>query len=391
MELNMPVPLFITPHSLSFKTAIGIQTRFLLEDFPMWKHLFWDGAEFKSLDARSARIESALFCRFGILKREPKSLPSRILAAAGLSWWKGNEMKPTTRRWLRTTYKDDVSVVYVAPVSIRDSERMKAILTALEKPFVVHLWDLIDRNQANSESFRWLIENAAHVCCLCEAMVDYIAPLRQNAHILRFTRRPSLHVASPLGHGPLRIALIGFCLPYVDGLLVLNEALRIVKERNHKVSLIYIGNKKRVKGWGIRMDDKVNVTGFTASDDERDRLLAQCHVGFMPGPLASPAIDTRSRFSIPSRVIDYMATGLPIIGTVHPESATSAYMEAFGLGGCLGTNSPELLAERLLALYDSSTWRLYSDLSLKGFLAAQQESRSLPYLMQNAATSVPNL
>jgi glycosyltransferase involved in cell wall biosynthesis len=385
----MPVPLFITSHSLSFKTAIGIQTRFLLEEFPMWKHLFWDGAELKSLDARSARIESALFCRFNILKSEPKSVPARILAGAGLSWWNGNELKPATRRWLRATYKDDVSVVFIAPSSIKVSERMKAILTELEKPFVVHLWDLIDSNQADSEAFRWLIERAAHVSCLSEAMVDYIAPLRPDARILRFTRKPSLHGPTPPEDGHLRIALIGFCLPYVDGLLILNEALRIVKERNHKVSLIYIGNKKRVKGWGIRMDDTVNVTGFTASDDERDRLLAQCHVGFLPGPLASPAMDSRSRFSIPSRVIDYMATGLPITGTVHPQSATSTYMEAFGLGGCLGVNSPELLADRLLALYDSATWQSYSDLSRRGFLATQQESHSLANWMQDAAMSAP--
>jgi glycosyltransferase involved in cell wall biosynthesis len=138
------------------------------------------------------------------------------------------------------------------------------------------------------------------------------------------------------------------------------------------------------------MDDTVHVTGFTASNDERDRLLAQCHAGFLPGPLASPAMDSRSRFSIPSRVIDYMATGLPILGTVHPQSATSTYMEAFGLGGCLGVNSPELLAERLLALYDSSTWQWYSDLSLRGFLAAQQEKRALAKWMQDAALSVPS-
>jgi glycosyltransferase involved in cell wall biosynthesis len=267
---------------------------------------------------------------------------------------------------------------------------MKAILIALEKPFVVHLWDIIDHNQADSEAFRWLIEKAAHVLCLCEAMVDYIVPLRQDVHILRFSRRPSTHVATPPETGPLRIALIGFCLPYVDGLMILDEALKIVKERNREVNLIYIGNKKRVKVWGVHLKEKVNVTGFAASDDERDRLLAQCHVGFLPGPLASPAINSRSRFSIPSRVLDYMATGLPIVGTVHPESATSTYMETFGLGSCLGTNSTKLLAERLLALYDSSTWQLYSNLSLRGFLAAKQDTRKLVQWMQNAASNVPS-
>jgi hypothetical protein len=56
-----------------------------MEEYPSWKHLFLDGQEFKSLDARSTRIESSLFCRFDILKREPKTVPARILAGAGLS------------------------------------------------------------------------------------------------------------------------------------------------------------------------------------------------------------------------------------------------------------------------------------------------------------------
>jgi glycosyltransferase involved in cell wall biosynthesis len=387
----VPFPLFITRHSLSFKSAIGIQTRHLLEEFPMWKHLFWDDTGFMSLDARSARIESPLFCRFDFLKREPKSLPARILVGAGLSWWEGNELKPSTRSWLQANYQDDVSVVYVAPLSIQESERMKAILTALNKPFVVHLWDMIDHNQAGSESFRWLIQAAAHVFCLCQEMVDYVAPLRQDVHLLRFGRKPSLHVATPPGTGPLRIALIGFCLPYVDGLSILDESLRIMKERNQEASLIYIGNRKRVKAWNIPLGEKVEIVGFIESSDERDRLLSQCHVGFLPGPLASPAVDSRSRFSIPSRVIDYMATGLPITGTVHPQSATATYMETFGIGGCLGVNSAQLLADRLIALRDPSTWQLYADLSRNGFKAALNEKNLLAELMQNAATSSPNV
>lgn len=381
----MPIPLFITRHSLSFKTAIGIQMKYFLEEFPEWKHLFWDGAQFRSIDARSARIESHLFCRFSILNREPKTLPARILEGAGLSWWQGNQLKPVTRNWLRARYKDDVSVVYVAPGSIKDSERMKAILTVLDKPFVVHLWDLIDRDQAKSEAFCWLLAKAAHVSCLCEAMVDYIAPLRRDAQILRFTRNPSLHIAKPPQAAPLRIALIGFCLPYVDGLLVLDEAIRIVKERNRQVELIYIGNRKRVRGWGISLQQRVKVIPFAEANDERDRLLAQCHVGFLPGPLAPPVTSSRSRFSIPSRVIDYMATGLPIVATVHPESATSAYMQTFGLGACLGVNSPELLAERLLELYDPTIWRMYSEISQSGFLAARQEKGMLAHWMRDAA------
>jgi hypothetical protein len=259
---------------------------------------------------------------------------------------------------------------------------MKALLTLLDKPFIVHLWDMLDNNHIDSEAFRWLIHNAAHVFCLTQEMIDHLAPLRADATILRFTRRSSLHVATAPIDGTLRIALIGNCRPYLEGLTVLNEAVKIVKRNNQKVSLLYIGTRKRVKAWGERLDD-VNVSGYVDSDEQCDLLLSQCHIGFLPGPLASPEASTLSKFSIPSRILDYMATGLAITGTVHPQSATSTYMKTSGLEDCLGTNSPELLAQRLLQVSDPSTWRLYSGLSLNAFAKARKENGALNDWLEN--------
>jgi hypothetical protein len=379
----MPVPLFVTAQSLSPRTPNGVQTRNFLETFPEWKHLFWDAADFKVHDSRSTRIESLLFSRFSIFKRDPA--PGVARALAGFSRWHKNALKPTLQRWLHTAVKDDVSVVFVSICSINDSERMQAILTELERPFVVHLWDMLDGDHMESPAFRWLIERAAHVFCLTQEMIDHLSLTRPDATILRFTRRPSKYVATAPSGGPLRIGLIGNCRPYLDGLSVLNEALRILKLRNHPFSVVYVGSKKRQKEWGERLEVEVEVSGFVESDDERDSLLSQCHVGFLPGPLASPATNTLSKFSIPSRTLDFMATGLPITGTVHPQSATATYLETHGLGSSVGASAPELLAERLIALSDPSRWRGYAELSLNGFESAQQESRSLEFWLQNAA------
>jgi hypothetical protein len=387
-DLNMPDPLFITDPSLSSRTATGVQLKLLLEDIPVWRHLFWNGAEFRSLDPRSTRIESALFCRLSFFKRDPMPPLGQILARAGFSRWNGNEPKPGLVRWLRKEFRDGVSVVYVSPCSTREAERTKALLIALEKPFVVHLWDMLDANQTDSEAFRWLIEKAEHVFCVSESMVQDIAPFQPRASILRFARKPSLHRATAPAGGPLRIALIGFCSPYQDGLVVLNEALKIVRQKNREVEVVYIGSKKRLKGWSRHLDDQVIATGFMESDEKRDLLLSQCHVGFLPGPLASPVTDTRSRYSIPSRVLDFMATGLAITGTIHPDGATSTYMATLGLEDCLGTNSPELLAERLLSFYDPSNWQFYSDLSVKGFAAAQRQNRAFKDWLQDAGATI---
>jgi hypothetical protein len=373
----MPVPLFITAQSLSPRTPNGVQTRNFLESFPEWKHLFWDAADFKVHDSRSTRIESLLFSRFSIFKRDPP--PGVARALAGFSRWQGNAPKPALRRWLHTVVKNDVSAVFVSICSIIDAERMQAILTELELPFVVHMWDMLDGDHMESPAFRWLIERAAHVFCLTQEMVDHLSPTRPDATILRFTRRPSKYVATAPSGGPLRIGLIGNCCPYLDGLSVLNETLRILKRRHYPFSVVYVGSKKRQKEWGDRLEDDVEVSGFVESDDERDSLLSRCHVGFLPGPLAPPATNALSKFSIPSRILDFMATGLPITGTVHPQSATATYLGTQGLDSCLGVNTPELLAERLIELSDPSWWRGYAVLSLQGFESAQQESRTLDF------------
>ena len=375
--------LFLTAQSLSPRTPNGVQTRILLESFPEWKHLFWDAADFRVHDSRSTRIESLLFSRFSIFKRDPP--PRLARALAGFSRWQKNTPKPALRRWLRTAVKNDVSAVFVSICSINDAERMQAILMELERPFVVHLWDMLDDDHMKSTAFRWLIESAAHVFCLTQEMVDHLSPARPDATILRFTRGPSRYVASAPAGGPLRIGLIGNCRPYLDGLSVLNEALRILKRRDYPFSVVYVGSKKRQKEWGERLEGDVEVTGFVESGDERDLLLSQCHVGFLPGPLAPPAINALSKFSIPSRTLDFMATGLPITGTVHPQSATATYLETHRLGSGLGTNTPELLAEKLIELSESSRWRVYAERSLQGFESAQQESRTLEFWLQNAA------
>ncbi len=198
-------------------------------------------------------------------------------------------------------------------------------LIALEKPFVVHLWDMLDANQADSEAFRWLVEKAEHVFCVSESMIEDIAPFQPRASILRFARKPSLHLATAPAGGPLRIALIGFCSPYVDGLVVLNmKTLKIVKAKNHEVKVVYIGSKKRLKGWSRHFDDEVKATDFMWNQ-ERDLLLSQCLWDSCRGPLPSPVTDTRGRYSI-RRVYRFHGNEVAITRTVHPDGATSTYM-----------------------------------------------------------------
>lgn len=372
-----PLPLFLTSLSLSSKSALGVQTKIHLDQFPNARHLFWDASEFGSLDKRSARIESPLCARFSILRGNPHSLKAKALSTLGRSWWMGNELRPEARQWLSHRYGNSTSVVYASPASIRDCERMRSILSLLDKPFVLHLWDMQDSSQMDSAAFRWLLGRALHVFCLTQEMIRSIHPFRQNASILLFAREPSASIAEAPKDKTLRIALIGNCRRYRDGLVLLQKALSHIALIGLKPSVVYIGSKKSYRNLGIDLGCDTEITGFVDSDARRDWFLSQCHVGFLPGPLAAPAANMFSRYSIPSRILDYMATGLPVLAAIHPDSATSGFMRGLGMRDCMVEESEADLADKIIALAGTNAWRAASGLSLAVFDRARQQGSAL--------------
>lgn len=370
----MRFPLFVTRQSLSPRSAIGVQTMFLMEDFPQAKHIFWSGFEVRSMDSRSAQMESMLFARLAFFKKE--SSLNKHLSEIGFSWWIQDKPSKAAITWLVRRYKDTVSTVYLAPLDGKDARRMQALVLALGRPFVLHLWDLLDLRQNEFEAMSWLIEHAEHIFCLSEAISEHIN--RENTSILCFTRKPSIDFAQPPSAGePLRLVLIGDCGSYRDGLVILNDALKLVQARGHQINLTYIGRQKALDGWGSQIQHPIEVTGFVLSNDDRDRLLAKAHIGILPGPFPPPEDNTRSRFSIPSRILDFLAVGLPVAGPVHSRSATARYMIKMGLDPNSYSPSPELLAERLLALTNPKVWQTQAGLSREGFLKAQAEPNNL--------------
>lgn len=395
------LPLFITSCSLSSVSAIGVQTKLFLGQFPEWRHLYWEPLDYQIDGRHSTRAESLFYSWFNLMRsqvahsrsgrsvigsqtQESSPKPVLTLPKTGASWWESGTLKPRYEARIQKQFRNAVSVIYVAPLGIRDCERMKALLLSLDKPFVVHLWDLLDSDQLNSSAFRWLLINAAHVLCLSEPMIDYIRPLRSDATILRFIRKPSSFVSLPPKQGPIRIALLGTHKKQQSGLILLRNTLSVLRERKIPVEVVQIGLRKRLRYWGPDLPPEVRATGFLRSDDTRDQVLAQCHFGFLPGPLSSPDQDSYSRFSIPSRVLDYMATGLPVIATVHPESATAVYLRAMGLESSIIGESAEKFADKLVAMSRHEAWLTCSGKSRAAFDICQHEKNDLKYWLDMA-------
>lgn len=355
-------PVFVTRFSLSSKSAIGVQTRRFMMPFPDAQHFYWERRDLRRIDARSQSIEKLLTSRLSILRR-PGTL-GHLGRLGGMTHWNGSDFSPRIQARLRAFAKD-TSVIYLAPIGADDASRMRRIVELIERPFVVHLWDSLEVEPAGNADLSWLLARADKVYGLSGTLVA--ASGRDDAEPLIFSRaRASVRAAPPRPGQPVRIATMGDLVSYQDGLAVLIDACARLNAKGQAVELLYIGPNGAWRRLPEPLREPLVRTGFLPSDQRRDEVLAGCHLGFMPGPLAPPEDDLRSRFSVPSRMLDFMAIGLPTIGTVHPRSATYAMADDFGITAGLRQGAEDL-AQVIEAWRDADTWRAASARSLTGF------------------------
>jgi hypothetical protein len=325
-------PLFITRFSLSDTTAIGVQTRNYLKEFPSWEHVFWSSNELHSIDPRSRPLESYIFRRLGVLKRS--TAISKVLKRLGLSWWSGEKPSTHARRVIGNIRRR-VNCAYIAPLDEADAARMRAILEQLDVPFGVHLWDYLSGPPDENETpnLWWLIKHAAQVWALTSSLADDSGAPPAKLSRLAFTREESLSKACFRDSvaQPLRVALIGDVLSYKEGVEVLLDAVALLKAEKISVSLGYIGPAHVARLLDRQFGGAIKYEGFFTDRRERDRALASFHFGYLPGPLKAPDRDLRSKYSVPSRILDYLAVGLPIVGCAHSLSATANLARDVGI------------------------------------------------------------
>ena len=346
-------PLFITRSSLSSRSGVGVQTKLFTKAFTHWSHLYWSSAEMQSQAPESVRIENPAFCRWSMLKRP--GWHTNFLAHFPLSWWRGNCLRQEKASHLVSRFREQVSILYLAPVDSQDAARMRYLVELFQKPFVLHFWDLLDANLENPD-LQWLVRHAGHVFCLSAPLLAEVSRYRSDASYLLFSREPSRFLARPPGAKRLDIGLMGDIASYPDGLALLQETVKLLEERHIQVQLNYIGPVRILKKLHPSLAHKLRPQGFVQSEEMRDKFLSDCHVAFLPGPFKSPDRDMRSRFSIPSRILDFLATGLPVVGAVHPESATADMVRSVSSSNMLFCRNAQAAADAFEQLTATDNW-----------------------------------
>jgi len=123
-------------------------------------------------------------------------------------------------------------------------------------------------------------------------------------------------IAAPPGNGdPIRIIIGG--RPYRGGCELLAKVWPDVKHNCRKVELNYVGAHYR--DIPTELMPECRNAGFIGNEDDFQRLLATAHLAFLSGPDAG---DMYGRWSFPSRTVDYLMAGLPVLACVSAGSAT---------------------------------------------------------------------
>jgi hypothetical protein len=375
--------LFVTPYALSGRTAIGVQTKFLLKQFTNWVHLSWEPEKGTPQLPNSHRAE------IGLLPLWPfttgRGFLWQLINRSGLSWWRNDRLCQRYQKWLLTVAQD-TQACYLAPLDASGATRCRHIVELINRPFVVHLWDILDGSP--SADLRWLLERAEHVFCVSKPLFNDAAAFNSSVDYLRFQRSGSRFLAKPPGPTEtFRIALIGHLNSYQDGLALLMGALQQLKQEGTRTEVIYIGPKQGLHLLPRHLREMVASVGFL-SDERRDAVLSSCHAGFLPGPL-KPQTDGRSKYSIPSRLLDFFAVALPVIAAVHPGSATANFLAPIAGKATFLLQRTEEICRVIQALRERSCWQEASARSLAfggEFEASANDQKLVDHFKKRAPT-----
>jgi Glycosyl transferases group 1 len=384
MSAGHRVPLFINRFSLSPRTAIGVQTLRLMEPHQDWLHFHWWSSGLKQMDPRSVLFENTLLSRYSFL-HNPSLL--RVCERLGISVWNGSDLRTPMVERLQKEFRARVSSAYIAPLSEPDAQRCLELANLVGAPFVLHLWDVL-QGDVFSGALRQLVERAESVFCVSQPLLDDVSLIRSDAELLSFSRDKSLVRAKPRQRGPLKIVMHGNVSSYAEGLDDLDRAVPLLERKGLKVEVSFLGSPKILRQARTTLKSRVSVGGFCPTQQDLDVELSRAHVAFLPGPKLDPKLDLRSRYSIPSRILDYMALELPIVGCVHKASATGGFLQELGLEASSTCSGPEEIADWLSRIARPLHWAEQSAKSRNAFdlLRLQEEpAQKLKRALDNIA------
>ncbi len=341
--------------------------------------------------------ENAAAARLQNLPRLKRLRGGRVVDAVdralGTAWWQGDQVNGPKLRRLLSARAWRADVAYVAVANEREARSASSILDQLACPYVLHLWDLCHDeglDPATMAGYARLLTGAASVLVLSEPMADQVRRFDvAGCEVVRFGQRLAACAQLPPSRGePVRIVLVGSLgepgNPAIDILL---SAWPRLAERLGQVHLTYLGQHYSRLPSALRQI--VEYPGLVSAE-AYENVLASSHLAILPSP---HRLDCFGRFSLPSRVSDYLMAGLPVLACVAEGTATASFLAPLSPGTVRFVNSAAGLVNAVESFAEPEVWlranRSAREYAEEQFAIERVRGRIVEHLLAAAEHRVP--
>lgn len=290
--------------------------------------------------------------------RRGYSLYMRCRNRLGLNWWSRDQLNQKRLEHQLKRFRVKPQKAWVVCKNEWDASTASALLQGLgNPPFVLHVLDIFHDvlSEDNTPAFRRLIRTARHVLCLSDNIAEAMRSAgAQSLSLLPFCSDLSANGRQPLG-SPVRIVMTGSIWQdaYKENaaLSLLVGAWPAITRKFPGCELHYSGLSGKFLPEELRCDIRNHGALDHAAYQD---LLRTCHVAYAPVSHPSTSV---GRFSIPSRIGDYLACGLPTITCTDQGTAIASFVRSLpALCACNVGNTSDLLTALEMFVGDATRW-----------------------------------
>jgi hypothetical protein len=354
--------LLFSQRSVSFVHGTGAQIHYLLCEYPSVRPLNYGYRDPGYVD-QAVHIE-AFWHRIWPFRSRGRGLLDRISGHLPYAVWRDHHLTRYGVRKVKnllSAYADASHCI----VFIHDENcatRFNSIRSLITLPYIIVLYDLMHLEKPIPDNLPAVSD------CVSNALATYAIsePLRQAAKDLGamdvrpigFYRPKNDSVSWAINKsstsGVLRILVMADAKR--ETFLELISAVKCVSEKeiDQKIEIHFVGNYRDFPS--LCADSGVDIRFYGFVDTEsRDRIASSCDIAYLAGSTEPPDQCPLAKYSIPSKIGDFAALGLPFIGRVSVGSAAhdmiSSEMKGFAYVAISKTEVKEAL---ILAANNSS-------------------------------------
>ncbi len=358
-------------------------------------HLMWEAKEAgrKSVPAIINTDDDIIWRRpFGRIGRRLQ----RLLMLAGQSWWKSGRINSAklTRALSRIPLQPQQA--YINCGQEWDAERAYKLWEAVHRPaYVLHVVDIFEQELSETRTpyFIRLIRNARHVLCLNRVIENEMNKAGAISTSVFGLCSDVIPAPRNVPAGPFRMIISGAL--YKDRFGE-TKAMRLLREVWPGLARIFPGAELHYSGaasWGLpdELRSHARDHGLLSAKAYLD-LLNSCHLAYVP---VSHASNTYGRYSLPSRIPDYLIAGLPVIACTTEGTGIYEFFQSTPLKCTrLVDDTNEFLAAAQEFAGDAERWKkasLTATAYSEGTFAVGRAQEKLFGYLNEANKSMPAL